>query len=108
MEEMQTFIWNFRYVLTAGVAFVIYGLVEWDYTKKKIYKSIISAKQLAKEGVLTCGKEQEDWVVAKLMIILPPQVKLFLNEEIIRMLVQTFYKNAIDLLDDGKLNKSNK
>lgn len=103
---MEKFIFEFRYILAVLGALIIFSIFQWDYTKKKIYNAIIAAKQLAKEDVLTCGKEQEDWVVSKLMLILPVQVRLILNEDIIRYLVKSFYKNAIDLLDDGKINSS--
>lgn len=43
---------------------------------------------------------------------IPSVVKLFVNEELFREIVQMIYNNtrklAYDILDDGKLNKSNK
>lgn len=93
--------------LVAGVIIVILvGLMEWGKTKTTIYNVMLRAKGLAKDKILSCGKEQEDWVVSKLQTVLPKRVLLFLGEDMIRSIVKLLYNKGLDYLDDGKFNNS--
>lgn len=67
---------------------------------------MLRAKDMAKDQILNGGKAQEDWVVAKLQLILPRRLSLFLGEETLRNLVKFLYRKGLDYLDDGKFNDS--
>lgn len=103
---MREFLWEMRYVLAVIVAFIIYCIFEWQSAKNNIIRLIFKAREAAKDGVLNSGKEQEDWVVKTLVLILPKQVMFFLNEDTLRKAVKFLYDQAKDYLDDGEFNKS--
>lgn len=103
---MMNYIMEYRYVIVFAICFIIYCGFEWRATKDKIYITMLKAKQLAKEKVLSGGQKQEDWVVSVLIKILPKPVLLLLNEDMLRLIVRYLYRDAMDFLDDGKLNNS--
>lgn len=95
-----------QYLVVGIVIVVIVGLLEWSNTKAVIYNVMLRAKDLAKDKILTCGKEQEDWVIAKLKLALPRRLLLFLGDDMLRTIVRFLYKKGLDYLDDGKFNNS--
>jgi len=106
MENLSMVVYEWRYVIGLIICGAVYSIFEWNKVKSMAYQCIVSAKQLAKEKILNGGQEQEDWVVAKLMLILPKSITLFLGENMIRQLVKKLYVKAMDLIDDGQINDS--
>lgn len=103
---MKELIFENRYLIIAVIGVVIYSIAEWNNVKSVVYNVMLRAKDMAKDQILKGGKEQEDWVVNKLISILPLRIKLILNEELIRLIVKNLYNTGLDLLDDGELNNS--
>lgn len=103
---MKELIYENRYLIIALIGVAIYAVAEWNNLKGIIYNTMLRAKDLAKDKILNGGKEQEDWVVEKLMYVLPARIKLFISEDLVRLLVKNLYNTGLDLLDDGKLNSS--
>lgn len=95
-----------QYLVAGAIALVFVGLLEWGKTKSTIYNVMLRAKDMAKDNILSCGKEQEDWVVNKLKQVLPKRVTIFIGDEMLRQLVRFLYKRGLDYLDDGKFNNS--
>lgn len=95
-----------QYLVAGVIIVVIVGLLEWNNTKVVAYNLMLRAKDLAKDKILSGGKEQEDWVVAKLKEVLPKRLTLFLGDEVLRTLVKFLYNKGLDYLDDGKFNNS--
>lgn len=98
--------WDYRYLIVAIVFLILVALCEWNRTKQTAYNVMLRAKDMAKDEILKGGKEQEDWVVGKLMQILPAPITIFLGEKFIRQLVKFLYEKGLDYLDDGKFNNS--
>lgn len=103
---MWDIVWDFRYLIVFIILALALGLAQWSKTKALVYNLMLRAKDLAKDEILSCGKEQEDWVVHKLMQILPAPITLFIGEDMLRSLVKFLYNKGIDYLDDGKFNNS--
>jgi len=99
-------LWEWRFVVTAAIAFIIWCIFDWQKAKGIIYQLMLLAKSKAKDAVLNSGQEQEDWVVKNVWVYLPLKFKVFLNEETIRKIIRWLYRKAKDKLDDGKLNNS--
>lgn len=106
MENLLMVVYEWRYIIAILICGVVYSIFEWSRVRGMAYQCIISAKQLAKEKILNGGQEQEDWVVAKLTLLLPKSITLFLGEDMIRQLVKKLYIKAMDLIDDGQINNS--
>lgn len=78
--------------------------------KVEVLRNRANALFLEAEKYVTEDKLQ--YVCDNLYNYLPNIVRLFVNEELFKEIVQMIYNNtreiARDILDDGKLNKSNK
>jgi len=103
---MKDLIWEWRYVIILALISVLYTILEWSNVKGRILNAIVAAKDLAKDKVLHGGQAQEDWVVSRVILILPLRLKLLLSEELLRKIIKYLYQKSIDLLDDGKVNNS--
>lgn len=95
-----------QYLVAGVIVVVVVGLLEWNKTKVVTYNLMLRAKDLAKDKILSCGKEQEDWVVNKLKQVLPKRITIFLGDELLRSIVKFLYNKGLDYLDDGKFNNS--
>jgi hypothetical protein len=107
MELLKKLIWEYRYILLWVISVIIYAVImgkEW--CKKKALEVMLVAKQLSKEKVLANGKQQEDWAVKALYLILKKLKITFVTEESLRPFVHKLYINAMDIMDDGKFNNS--
>jgi len=99
-------VWEFRYILIVIFGVIVFALFEWEKFKSIAYKTMLQAKTLAKDTILSSGQEQEDWVVDKLYLIMPIPFRVFLNKDLLRTIVKSVYDKAKDFLDDGKINGS--
>lgn len=54
------------------------------------------------------GKQKMDFVVNAIKNVMPNWLKLFVSDEMLRELLQMWFDNIKDLLDDGKINDSAK
>jgi hypothetical protein len=52
------------------------------------------------------GKEKMDFVVNAIKHVMPKWLKLFISDEMLKELLQMWFNNIKDLLDDGKINDS--
>jgi parvulin-like peptidyl-prolyl isomerase len=104
--DIKLLLWDWRFILAVGLGFVVYAVVDWKNFKILINQAITVAKSKAKDGVLESGQDQENWVVEKVYEVMPARIKLFVNKELLRKIVNKAYHIAKDLLDDGKLNGS--
>lgn len=77
-----------------------------EWVKKKALQSMLVAKQMAKDGFLKSGPEQEEWAVNALYILLQRLKIPFVSKENLRPIVKKLYLVSMDLLDDGKINNS--
>lgn len=98
---------DIRYLVAGILILIVVGLAEWNNTKQIAYNVMLRAKDLAKDKILNGGKEQEDWVVEKLKLLLPRRLTLFIGDDLIRSLVRFLYNKGLDYLDDGHFNNSN-
>lgn len=100
------FLWEYRFIIVVLLALGSYVLFEWQKFKAVAYAVMLKAKSLAKDAVLNSGTQQEDWVVKKLLLLLPKSWLIFLSEDKLRGIVHWLYHKAKDYIDDGQLNDS--
>jgi hypothetical protein len=103
---MLNFIWEYRFIIIAVVAIVLYALFQWNVVKAKLYALMLQAKSLAKDAVLKSGTEQVNWVVEKAYVILPKVITAFVPVSTMETVINYLYSKGKDLLDDGKINGS--
>ena len=105
--NILSFLWEWRFLIIIGVAFLLYCVLEWQKAKAVLYRGMLQAKKLAKDAVLNSGQEQEEWVIEKAYQFLPLSWRIFISKDRVRIVVRWLYKKAKDYLDDGILNNSN-
>lgn len=67
--------------------------------RNKVYQLFIIAENESKKG------EKMDFVVQNVYAILPIYVSIFINEDILRIILQKMFDVIADFLDDGKINR---
>lgn len=98
--------WEWRFIIVAAIAAVIYGIAEWQKAKAVFYALMLQAKRMAKDAILDSGRQQEDWVVQKAIRFMPPLCTIFLDEDTIRIIVKRLFIKLKDYMDDGQINDS--
>ena len=93
-----------------GIFFV--GVSLYVYMRNKsfeeircdVYQLFLQAERRFKET--GAGAEKMDWVVRHTRWLLPEWLRMFITEDFMYEVLQAWFDAVKDLLDDGKLNKS--
>lgn len=100
----------FLYVgIAIFVALAIYGVVRYvryrglEGIRNDVYKLFCVAENKFVYGE---NAEKFNYVISRAYVLLPPVMKLFISETLLRKVVQAWFTSVKDLLDDGRLNKS--
>jgi hypothetical protein len=102
---MLNFLWDIRYILVIIVFLILFALLDWNGFKNKISQLMLAAKQMSKDGVLKNGEEQAAWVATQVYMLLPARYRL-LNKAVVVKIIVWLYKQAMDYMDNGKLDGS--
>lgn len=98
-----------EYLLIGGIALAMFILF---ITIIKVVPLRNKANALFLEAEKHVTGDKLKYVCDNLYIYIPAIAKMFIDEELFKEIIQMIYDNtrkvAKDLLDDGKLNKSNK
>lgn len=87
------------------IVYAIYLTVtrQWTSVRELAYQLMLLAERNLKDQE---GKIKFDFVVVMVYRSLPGWMKIFIKEDDISELVQTWYDKAKDFLDDGQINNS--
>lgn len=100
--------------LIVVVAFIIGAVViAYLYLRDKtlndiradVYQLILKAEHIYKSGE---GQTKMKYVIQKARLLLPTWAQFFITDALLEKVVQIWFEAVKDLLDDGKLNKSQK
>ena len=98
-----------EYILIGIIALVVFTILLLIIKVEKLRNR---ANALFLEAEKNITEDKFDYVCENLYMYIPNILKIFIDEELFGKIVQMIYDNtreiAHDLLDDGKLNKSNK
>ncbi len=106
LETILSYLWEFRFVIMVIAFSVFFFIFEREMAISTLYALMLQAKRMAKDLILTSGKEQEDWVVDKAKLFLPKPVLLFLPDARLRAFVRILFAKLKDQFDDGEVNNS--
>lgn len=67
-------------------------------------KAFILFKRAKQEAHTEVGKEKMNWVISQIRLLIPKPFNFFINDFIIRALLQKWFNEIEDYLDDGKFN----
>lgn len=94
-----------------AVLFLI-GAVEYlkaktlDDIRVDVYRLFLRAEHNFKES--HSGKQKMKWVISKARGLLPVWLQMIVTEEMFEGMVQFWFDGIKDLLDDGKINNTDK
>ena len=100
--------------LIVVVAFIIGAVViAYLYLRDKtlndiradVYQLILKAEHIYKSGE---GQTKMKYVIQKARLLLATWAQFFITDALLEKVVQIWFEAVKDLLDDGKLNKSQK
>jgi hypothetical protein len=105
MNAIWNIIFEWRYVIIVVIGVAIYAAFEWKKFTTLCYKVMLAAKEGAQNMVIGAGKEEEDWVVSKLMILIPIKFNI-IGEDKLRIVVHWLFGKMKDLADNGHFDNS--
>lgn len=98
-----------EYVIIGGIALAVFIFL-LIIIKVEVLRNRANALFLEAEKYVT--EDKFKYVCDNLYVYIPNLLKMFISNELFKEIVQMIYDNtreiAHDILDDGKLNKSNK
>lgn len=91
-------------ILTAGIYFYCRDKSLNDI-RADVYQLFLRAEH--DPAIMESGKQKMKWVLSQARSLLPNWVQVFITDTFLEKVVETWFQAVKDLLDDGKLNKSN-
>ena len=74
--------------------------------RNDVYQLILKAEHMYEES--GAGKQKMKWVVSQARKLLPKWAQAFISEDALMNIIQAWFDGVKDLLDDGKMNHSEK
>ena len=74
--------------------------------RNDVYQLILKAEHMDEESGM--GKQKMKWVVSQARKLLPKWAQALISEDILMNIIQAWFDGVKDLLDDGKMNHSEK
>lgn len=71
-----------------------------------VYQLVLKAEHMYRESA--AGKQKMKWVVQQARKLLPGWLQAAISEEALEKIIQVWFDEVKDLLDDGKVNGSQK
>lgn len=77
-----------------------------DEIRGDVYQLVLKAEHTYRASA--SGKQKMKWVVSQARKLLPGWMQLIISEEMLQKIIQVWFDEVKDLLDDGKMNGSQK
>lgn len=96
-------------VVAASIIYMGYSYLR-DHTVEQIrgdaYQLILKSEHMYQES--STGKQKMKWVVSQARKLLPGWLQVIITDEVLQKIIQVWFDETKDLLDDGKVNGSQK
>lgn len=114
MSELLTAVPIPALIIIAVVVVVSVIYMGYSYLKDKtleqirgdVYQLVLKAEHMYQES--STGKQKMKWVVSQARKLLPGWLQAIITDEVLQKIVQVWFDEIKDLLDDGKVNGSQK
>ena len=93
-------------IVTIIIAFQYMRARGLDGIRMDVYQIILRAEHMYKESGQ--GQQKLKWVVQQARGLLPRWLQLFITEDALMRIIDKWFLGVKDLLDDGKVNNSQK
>lgn len=108
--EITTFVSILALIaLIIGIAALVYMYVRnksLEEIRADVYQLFLKAEH--KFFYTSAGKQKMEYVIQKARSLLPAKVQCFVSDALLKKVVQIWFDEVKDLLDDGKHNGSTK
>lgn len=94
------------FIITAIMAVQYLRLKALDGIREDVYQLILKAEHTYSESGQ--GKQKFRYVVQRARSLLPGWLQVFVTQEFLEKLIEKWFQGVKDLLDDGKVNGSQK
>ena len=101
-------------ILVIALLVIVTAVVVYQYAKAKglegIRKDVYALFLVAEHEIKGTkqGQQRLKWVVQQARGLLPKWLQVFVTEKALKEIVQNWFDGIKDLLDDGKINQSQK
>lgn len=93
-------------ILVPAILFYTYKKRGIAGLRKDVYKLFLVAERSYKES--GSGKQKFDYVIGMIYSMMPAMLRLLVPQTQLERIIQNWFDEIKDLLDDGKLNDSNR
>lgn len=101
-------------IVALAILLIVTLVITIQYTKAKgldgirmdVYQLILRAEHMYKESGQ--GQQKLKWVVQQARGLLPKWLQVFVTEEAMIKIIEKWFRGVKDLLDDGKVNQTQK
>ena len=93
-------------VLTVVIAYQYAKMQGLDGIRQDVYQLILKAEHIYNESGQ--GKQKLKYVVSQARGLLPKWLQIFVTEEAMMKVIDKWFEGVKDLLDDGRVNSSQK
>lgn len=93
-------------VITATVVFQYLKMKGLDGIRKDVYKLFLKAEHMYTQN--GSGKQKMKWVISQARGLLPKWLQVIMSEDALLKIIDVWFCGVKDLLDDGKINGSQK
>lgn len=93
-------------IITIVLAYQYAKMQGLDGIRQDVYQLILKAEHMYNES--GTGKQKFEWVIQQARGLLPKWLQVFVTEKAMKEVVQKWFVGVKDLLDDGKVNNSQK
>ena len=101
-------------IIALAILFVITVVIAVQYLRQKglegiredVYQLILRAEHIYKESGQ--GQQKLKWVVQQARGLLPKWLQIFITEDALMRIIDKWFLGVKDILDDGKVNNSQK
>ena len=91
-------------MLGAGIYFYIRDKTLADI-RADVYQLFLKAEH--NPEFAESGKQKMKWVLSRARMLLPTWLQVFITDAFLEKVIEGWFRAVKDLLDDGKINKSN-
>lgn len=94
-------------IIAVSVLAIVYAYFKnkrLDEVRADVYKLFLKAEHIMKES--KAGQQKMKWVMSKARLLLPKWLQMVISDDTFEKIVQLWFDQIKDLLDDGKLNHS--
>lgn len=89
-----------------AILLILFLLIKFSSKFRKVaYKLFVKAEKEYKSGE---GQEKMEYVISNIHSWLPEYISMFIPESVLKKILQWFFDELKDVLDDGKFNESTK